>query len=471
MQASSVRVFSEPLNEMRDDRSPACLLGGDPYPTYAGYQLTNERGEPFAQAGRATKLLQWKMLELASRTAPLLQVVPDREWMRIFESAGEDLASASNMVTAALTSCVAGLPQARVRKAYAALAADLSRMRELLEAQAGRCGLQAFRSGRLQDCSWRFVPRGRNLAVRLPANFPTVNINWLIALAMRRPVVLCASLADPFSAGLLIQYLRAAGMPAGAVSLAFHEAPVFWEGADQVLFSGNALKDPGHNHVRVLHYHHGRSKAVLSGTRLQRGVARRLVMLAIQGCGRLCTNVSAVLTDQDAAGVASALAAEMARFEIRPLDDPDAMVPAFPDRAAARAIAAAIAAAIARGARDITAEISGQPLLREGDEGAFLRPTVLLVDADDQIFGVEFPFPFLCVAHSPASEFVARCRNSLIVSVIGGTPELLEDFVLEPAIDKVFHGEEFDRGYDPIDPHEGYLADFLFHKKAVSSHV
>jgi thienamycin biosynthesis protein ThnO len=471
MQANTVRVFSELLNETRDEHSSACLLGGDPYPTHAGYQLTNGRGEPLAQAGRAPKLLQWKMLELASRTAPALRAVPDREWIGIFESAGQALASANSAETATLTSCVSGLPQVRVRKAYAALAADLLRIREILEAQAGCCRLRAFQSGRLQNCSWRFVPRGRNLAVRLPANFPTININWLIALAMRRPVVLCASLADPFSAGLLIQCLRAAGLPAGAVSLAFHEAPVFWEGADQMLASGDAPLDPGHTRFQVHHYHHGRSKAVLSRTALENDVAQRLGLLASQGCGRLCTNVSAVLTDQDASGVASALAAEMARFEIRPLDDPDATVPAFPDRAAARAIAAAIAAAVARGARDLTAEISRQPLLTEREEGAFLRPTVLLVDADDRLFGAEFPFPFLCVAHSPASEFVARCRNSLIVSVIGGTPELLDDLVFEPSIDKVFHGKEFDRGYDPTDPHEGYLADFLFHKKAVSSHV
>ena len=32
---------------------------------------------------------------------------------------------------------------------------------------------------------------------------------------------------------------------------------------------------------------------------------------------------------------------------------------------------------------------------------------------------------------------------------------------------KVFAGAHSERGYDPLDPHEGYLADFLYRKKAV----
>jgi thienamycin biosynthesis protein ThnO len=53
------------------------------------------------------------------------------------------------------------------------------------------------------------------------------------------------------------------------------------------------------------------------------------------------------------------------------------------------------------------------------------------------------------------------------VSLVGEDAELLDQLAAEPSISKVFHGEQFDRGYDPLDPQEGYLADFLFQKKPV----
>jgi thienamycin biosynthesis protein ThnO len=95
----------------------------------------------------------------------------------------------------------------------------------------------------------------------------------------------------------------------------------------------------------------------------------------------------------------------------------------------------------------------------------------MLVRAAYPIVGVELPFPFVTVAHVPASEFVHRSRRSLIGAVLGGSPALLEDLIFDPTIDKIFCGDEFDRGYDPAEPHEGFLADFLFRKKVVSSYA
>ncbi|HLJ14269.1 MAG TPA: hypothetical protein VKV15_07220 [Bryobacteraceae bacterium] len=464
-----------------------CLDGSRSFPTYATYLIGNAAGErtgrggvlnldqkhaaaefrcarvtedPIARVGKAPRLLQLRMIEAASKAARHLREIPHREWMSLLADAGRQFAFGDDAsATATFVSRSAGLPRVRVLKAYAALASDLARMDEILSAQ-----------GPGPARSWRLIPRGSNLAVRIPGNFPTININWLISLVLRRPVLLCASLLDPFSAHRLIQCFYQAGGPEHAISLCFHDAELFWERADQVLMSGDLPHSIPRDPVRIQQYHHGRSKVVVAGARLSGELAARLALLAVQGCGRLCTNISALLTDQGAEAMAQELASAMAAFPVLPLDQPDAFVPCFPDRSMAHKLAADISDALRRGARDITGEITGAPLAIENADGLFLRPTVLLVDADDPLFGSEAPFPFVTVANAPAAEFVRRCRNSLVVSLIGGSRELFEDLVFEPTIDKVFANDDFDRGYDPVDPHEGFLTDFLFRKKAVSEY-
>jgi len=470
MQAAAPTPNSSPGRDVRSDPAATlpCLFGREHRLTYGQYDIRDAAGELVASAARAPRLLQLRMLEQAALSGPALRQIPDDQWMSLLEKSGKTFASGEDAVCwAGLVSRSSGLPRARVLKAYATLRSDLARMHETLTAQAPNGNADSFRCGRDAARSWRLVPQGRHLAVRIPGNFPTININWLISLALRRPVLLCASLQDPFTPYRLAQSLYEAGVPENSISLCFHDAELFWQSADQVLMSGDpptgVRRESHHLHL----YHHGRSKAVLAGCTMSRSVAARLALQAVQGCGRLCTNVSAVLADEGVNAAAEELASALSAFQILPLDDQRAVVPSFPDRQAALAIAARISAAVARGARDVTAKITGRPLVTDTAEGVFLRPTLLLVKADDAIFGSEFPFPFVTVANVPASEFLRRCRNSLAVSVVGGKRELIQDLICEPTIDKVFWGDDFDHGYDPAEPHEGFLADFLFRKKVV----
>jgi acyl-CoA reductase-like NAD-dependent aldehyde dehydrogenase len=448
-------------------RTVPCLLRGLEYPTHAKYDLHNGRGELVAWAGRAPRLLQFQMLTEACRSGSSLKSVQDQEWLTIFAECGRSFTTNAGSC-AEMVAATSGLPVVRVLKAYGAIATDLSRIGEILSAQTPSRDQNAILSHSPLARNWILIPRGRHVAVKIPGNFPTISINWLISLAARRPVLLCASLQDPFTVYRLAQCLYQAGMPGNAIALCYDQADCFWQNCDQVLFSGESPDWACRNPARVKSYHHGRSKVLLAGVELDRSHAMRLALLATQGCGRLCTNVSAVLTDGREQTAATALASAMTSFSVLPLRDPQAFVPCFPDRKVALSIADRISAAIARGARDISRDLTGDPLLVELPDGLFLRPTVLLVDVEDPIFGTEFPFPFVTVARSHASEFVARCRHSLIVSVIGGTRSLIDELIFEPTIDKVFHGEDFDHAYDPVDPHEGYLVDFLFQKKAVS---
>jgi thienamycin biosynthesis protein ThnO len=447
-----------------------CLFGRENYRTYATYDIAANSTTPFARACRAPRPLQSAMLQEATRAATSMRQIPQDDWLHIFALAGRDFAHGPGAVDcAALASRSSGLPRARVLKAYAALAADLSNMGEILDAQVPRGASETFyRSEPDPARPWRSVPRGRNLAVRVPGNFPTININWLVALAARRPVLLCASLLDPFTPRRLAASLYNSGVPDHAISVCYHDAEVWWSDADQVLMSGELPQSFRRQRADVQSYHQGRSKLVVAGGSPGDDVVSRVALNATQGCGRLCTNISAVLTDGDARQLAVRLARQLSAFEILPLDDPRAAVPAFPNQRIAESIAAQIEAAERRGGCDLTAAHSGKPLRAYTSAGLFLRPTVLLVDADDPIFGTEFPFPFVTVAEVPPAEFVTRCRDSLVVAVIGLGASRIEEFVFEPTIDKVFAGDEFDRAYNPAEPHQGWLTDFLFKKKVAS---
>lgn len=269
----------------------------------------------------------------------------------------------------------------------------------------------------------------------------------------------------------LIEALSLAGLPDGAASLCFGEGDVLFEQADQVLWSGAGYGGAPswiHNESdgeRVKHWHHGGSKAVLL-ERIGQRTSADLAALAMEGCGRLSTKLSALLVAGDAAEAGAALATALARWTIAPLDDAEAMVPAFPDRALARRVDAIMTAAEARGAVDLTAEITGAPRFVEIDGALFLRPTVLLVHRGDPLLGAALPFPFVTVAAVPREEMVQACRGSLAVTLLGEDEGLRRTLCKDPTIDRVHCGTWLSGGDRVNDPHEGRLADFLFRSGA-----
>lgn len=83
---------------------------------------------------------------------------------------------------------------------------------------------------------------------------------------------------------------------------------------------------------------------------------------------------------------------------------------------------------------------------------------------------MELPFPFITVIDAEEENSrIEYSRHSLILSVINGSPELLQELYFDTSIRKVFSGSDVERGYHYLDPHEGFLADFLYCKKAIAS--
>lgn len=442
--------------------------GARPVMSHRPDVLHDGEGKPLARLGSAGRLAQFRMAEEAGRVARRLRGVDDTAWFGLLRRAADGLTARLDSGDLDLwlraLSSVSGLPHRRAARGLRTAALDLARMEEILAAQSPDGTVAAYRTGG-HDPRWSWRPAGRSVLVRQPGNFPTINVEWLQALAARRPVLLSTGAADPFTPVLLTEELYAAGLPEHGVSVVHGDAPALRRLADQVLWPGEDVPadlPPG----KVKTYHFGRSRAVI-GDRSPGNAWQRLAREAFAGCGRLCTNVSSLVVLGDPKEAAEALANEFALRPVLPLDDPRASVPAFPDRAVRDALALRIEREVAAGAVDVTAATTGVPLRVDLDGHAFLRPTVLLVDPGSPLFGTELPFPFTAVAHVPRSKAVAACAGSLIVSVVGEADGLVHALAEEPGVDKVFAGDRFDRGYHPCDPHEGHLADFLFKKKAV----
>jgi hypothetical protein len=83
---------------------------------------------------------------------------------------------------------------------------------------------------------------------------------------------------------------------------------------------------------------------------------------------------------------------------------------------------------------------------------------------------MELPFPFVVFASARSREdLIQAACHSLAVVVEGGDEALMQDLLLEPTIDKVFGSGALSTEFDPREPHEGFLLDFLYQTKAIRS--
>jgi thienamycin biosynthesis protein ThnO len=185
--------------------------------------------------------------------------------------------------------------------------------------------------------------------------------------------------------------------------------------------------------------------------------------------GRTCTGLTSVIVDgrgrEFSERMAERLALEVGGDFAANVD----RLPLFPV-ARARSIDDAIEHLVRRGeAEDVTRRVTGRPRLLFAGGRAMLMPTVLWIkQAQSRAFGLELPFPFVTIAEAPDQERMLKlARDTLILSVIGGDQDLLRRLCYDSSIRKVLSGAHVERGYHFLDPHEGYMADFLYQKKAV----
>jgi hypothetical protein len=211
----------------------------------------------------------------------------------------------------------------------------------------------------------------------------------------------------------------------------------------------------------------GRTKALLCDAP-DESTMEHLAHAAAGDGGVRCGNVSVVLAADDAAAIADRLAERLASMPVMPPDHPDAVLPAR-ELDEARQLDARV--------RELGGEDRSAPLYPDGpvadlgDGSAVLRPRVLLVDdSAHPAVGIELPLPFVVVAPWRPSLGTAPLRDSLVVALLGGDPEVLSDLaaraIREPTVKKVVRGHVEPWWTRPGLPHEDSLAAFLLAEKA-----
>lgn len=367
-----------------------------------------------------------------------------------------------------------GLPIAVSRRRTVGLFPQLLRsMRRFLEVQSpGELRLYDTNVTEIDGICLRVVPRGPNAGFVMPGNHPAPHFIWLGALAMKVPVIVRPSADDPFTPYRLARALIEAGLPEDAIGFVpgGHELveTIINSCGNSILFGGAQLTQCYSGNPRVQIHGPGRSKiVVLPGADFDRTVDL-IARLVLDDGGRGCVNASAVIVDGNADLLAHAVAAKLEQAPTVSLLCDDAVLGATPP-AHATAFAALIERALENGARlHGSLQIDRQVTI---DGMTILRPVVLGMSHKHPVFGTELPFPFITFASILREGIVEAARNSLTVTVVGTDSAITDALLLEPSIEKLVLGYHAGIDFDPLEPQQGYLFDFLFQKKAASLNI
>jgi acyl-CoA reductase-like NAD-dependent aldehyde dehydrogenase len=413
---------------------------------------------------------------VARRSSSALSDLPVQALLKVFRRAADvfstgqpdGLAPETFVRNVTLTS---GLPLSVSRNRTIGLFSPaLGSMERFLEVQSP-AGLDVFdrhvyASGGVQLA---LTPRGRNVGFVMPGNHPATHFMWLGALAMKIPVILRPSIDDLFTPYRLVRSLLEAGLPEDAVAFvpgAHDLVDAVVEACPlTVLFGGQQIAERYGGNSRIRIHGPGRSKVVVCADADFDETVRLIVRLVMDDAGRGCINASAVIVEGSAGKLASAVAAALDRVPVlSPLAESAQLGVMLPSHAAA--FTATIESRLGDGAREL-APGSGRRVATI-DGMTVMRPMVIEVPGfEHSLFGLELPFPFVVFASARRADLVTAARNSLAVIVAGDNSALVRELLLEPTIDKVLGQGALSTEFDPLEPHEGFLLEFLYQKKAL----
>ncbi len=447
--------------------------GRDGYKSLERQTVVGFDGSPLAEATITPSVL---VAEAGRRTSAALCALPIRSLLDVFHRAADIFATGRPDGLAPdeyvrLASLSSGLPLSITRRQTIGLFPPAFRMMDRFIRVQSPGGLDVFDTHvyEAEGIHIGLAPRGRNVGFVMPGNHPSTHLMWLCALAMKVPVVLRPSNDDLFTPYRLVTAFLEAGLPEDAVAFVpgGHDLvdAIVQSCSLAVLFGGQQLADRYASNRRVRIHGPGRSKIVVLADAEFESTVQLISRLVMDDAGRGCINGSAVIVEGDATKLAAEVAAVLERIPVlSPLDE-QAELGAVPPAHAA-AFNAMIDGALGSGARELTPGRDRRVAMADG--ASIVRPTVIAVDSfEHPLFGMELPFPFVVFASARRQELVRAARNSLAVVVAGNGESLARDLLLEPTVDKVFHGGALSTEFDPREPHEGYLLDFLYQKKAL----
>ena len=462
------------------------LRGGRPYRSRIVHRLTDIRtGEPVAEVSQANAGLIARDLATGAVGAASLSRLDTARLLEISRAAaaafhdgvlpvGDQEQGPGDYLQQ--LSATTGMPASLARANMDKIRYVLDEMGTVLSGLTRGLDLSVLDRGHGRQGGSRVSFRRETpvLGAVLPNNSPGVHSLWLPAVALKVGLALKPGAREPWTPVRVAQALLASGCPADALGV----YPTDHSGATELLlrcgrsmvFGDRATVRPWADDPRVEVHGPGWSKVVL-GEDAPRLWRRHLDLLAdsvAANGGRSCVNASGVWTCAEGREIAEALAVRLGAIEARGLDDPQARLAAFPDRAAAHRLSEHIDRQLGvPGAIDLTAALRPAGRVAEVDGCAFLLPTVVLCDSPDHpLARSEFLFPFVAVVETSRRELVESLGETLVATALTEDPALVDELRAAPHVDRLNVGPIATCTVAWDQPHEGNLFDLLYHRRA-----
>jgi len=376
-------------------------------------------------------------------------------------------------------SATTGMPFVMVRRNMQRLAAVMENLEAILRGLTrGIDPLILDRGfGEMHGQAVSFYPRANALGVVLPSNSPGVHGLWIIAVALKMPLVLRPGGAEPWTPYRIIQALMKAGIPGDA----FCYFPSDHAGAGEIVrqcgrsmfFGDVATVGAFAGDSRIELHGPGYSKVVLGPDRVDDWRASLDLMAAsvAENGGRSCVNASGIWTPRHGREIADALAARLATIVPRAADDPGAEIAPFVDPRVAARISDQIDAGLAEpGAEDVTARHRSGPRLVQHLGSTYLLPTVIHCTASSHpLANREFLFPFVSVVDVTAdqmAEMPACVGPTLVVTALTEDRDLTSRLLSSNLIGRLNLGAIKTNAIVWDQTHEGNLFDHLYARRA-----
>jgi hypothetical protein len=322
-----------------------------------------------------------------------------------------------------------------------------------------------------------YSPKGRNCGVALPGNHPAVSLMGAIIPLFKIPTILRASSSEPFTSFRLCKALWESGLPAESL---FHfvtehsSVDTIVRQSDLGVIYGNEwiLKAYEKNsHIKT--YGPGRSKILvdienMSPTLMDLSLEIAYRSISLDG-GRGCINASGIVFkgEEGYEEFRERLAEKLA--SVQPLNpmDPKAEIPAMqldPCRGLYKFIRSRMDSSV----KDVTAKYRGsEEFMKVEDNLAYLLPTLLEVGEDSDIRTDEYPFSFGTIVQPKDYYAEELVEDSLSLGFLTDVPSKAKDLIRIPTVKKVFCNDQTFL-MDIAQPHENFLADFLYIAKATN---
>jgi acyl-CoA reductase-like NAD-dependent aldehyde dehydrogenase len=188
----------------------------------------------------------------------------------------------------------------------------------------------------------------------------------------------------------------------------------------------------------------------------------------VENGGRSCVNASAVWTPGRADEISEALAVRLAQIQPKAADDDKAMLAPFVDGKVASRISQIIDQGLTEpGARDVTAIHRTTERLVQWNGCSYMLPTIIKCDEPDHVLAnKEFLFPFAAVVDVDPNQIIEKLRPSLVVTAITRDPQLIQQLVNSPNVDRLNIGPVATNHVSWDQPHEGNLFEHLYARRA-----